>query len=386
MATPETISFERLLAPVSDEQPSGIELREESAGTQIYFSVKDAREAARTAERQIAKSLLFDDDDEGPRPVIDSPDWRAVEQLAEKVLAEQSKDLWIAAWFIESLTRRCGFAGLRDGFRLVRELSTRYWDGIHPRPDEDGVVTTVAQLSGLNGEESEGALIGAIAAIPITESGTDLHPVLTGADYADAVGLEQVSDTDRRTERIEQGVVTLDDFDRAARSTSVEFFVNLLEDVDAAMAEFKLMNDVLQEKCGNDSDGFSMAPPSSAIEHALEAARDQVSGIARNVLPSVGDPADDESSEGEAGEGGRSDAGVAGAVNSREDAFRSLLQVADFFRRTEPHSPVSYALEQAVRWGRMSLPELLRELIADESTRTEMARRTGIPLSEADSD
>ena len=70
---------------------------------------------------------------------------------------------------------------------------------------------------------------------------------------------------------------------------------------------------------------------------------------------------------------------------TREDAFRSLLQVADFFRRTEPHSPVSYALEQAVRWGRMPLPELLQELISDEAVRKDLFRRTGIGLGDVPS-
>jgi hypothetical protein len=40
---------------------------------------------------------------------------------------------------------------------------------------------------------------------------------------------------------------------------------------------------------------------------------------------------------------------------------------------------VSYALEQVVKWGRMSLPELLSELIADRSVRDETFRRAGIP-------
>ena len=65
-------------------------------------------------------------------------------------------------------------------------------------------------------------------------------------------------------------------------------------------------------------------------------------------------------------------------VQTREDAFRLLLQVSDFFRRTEPHSPVSYAVEQAVRWGRMNLPELLSELVSDDSYRREIFKRTGI--------
>src|SRR5690606_9804639 len=94
---------------------------------------------------------------------------------------------------------------------------------------------------------------------------------------------------------------------------------------------------------------------------------------------------------GEEGEEGAAAANTsasvsAGRLQTREDAFRALLQVSDFFRRTEPHSPVSYALEQAVRWGRMPLPELLRELISDESVRNDVFRRTGIPKPPDSSD
>jgi type VI secretion system protein ImpA len=66
-------------------------------------------------------------------------------------------------------------------------------------------------------------------------------------------------------------------------------------------------------------------------------------------------------------------------VETRQEAFQTLLGVADYFRRTEPHSPVSYALEQVVRWGRMPLPDLLAELVSDRSTREDIFKRTGIP-------
>ena len=65
-------------------------------------------------------------------------------------------------------------------------------------------------------------------------------------------------------------------------------------------------------------------------------------------------------------------------VRTREDAFRALLQVAEYFKRTEPHSPVAYALEQAVRWGRMPLPDLLTELIPEPSAREQIFKVVGI--------
>jgi type VI secretion system ImpA family protein len=66
------------------------------------------------------------------------------------------------------------------------------------------------------------------------------------------------------------------------------------------------------------------------------------------------------------------------ALRSREEALNSLLKVAAFFRSTEPHSPLSYALEQAVRWGKMPLPDLLRDLVRDDEVLVEVYRRMGI--------
>ncbi|HMB08198.1 MAG TPA: hypothetical protein VKP69_31265, partial [Isosphaeraceae bacterium] len=69
-------------------------------------------------------------------------------------------------------------------------------------------------------------------------------------------------------------------------------------------------------------------------------------------------------------------------IQNREDAFRALLKVADYFRHAEPHSIVSYALEQVVHWGRLSLPELLTELIPDEAPRKNIFKQVGIKPSE----
>jgi type VI secretion system protein ImpA len=63
-----------------------------------------------------------------------------------------------------------------------------------------------------------------------------------------------------------------------------------------------------------------------------------------------------------------------------------LLRVAEFFRRTEPHTVLSYALEQVVRWGRMPLPALLRELIPDDGSRQQLFKQVGIPDSNSSDD
>ena len=71
----------------------------------------------------------------------------------------------------------------------------------------------------------------------------------------------------------------------------------------------------------------------------------------------------------------------AGSGYRRSDALRELQRIALFFRDTEPHSPIPYLLVRAVRWGQMSFPELLSELIQENpSALSEISKLTGLDV------
>ncbi|MCC6126399.1 MAG: type VI secretion system protein TssA [Pirellulales bacterium] len=371
MASAVFLDFDRLLAPFSGDNPAGAALRENFSPNSSYSAVKTAREAARAAERQMVW--------EGDEPVGPPANWNPVLELGPQIIAEESKDLEVAAWLTEALIRERGFAGLRDGFRLMRELAENFWDCLYPLPDEDGVPTRVAPLAGLNGVETDGVLIKPIVNVPITEPGT--HRAFTLADYKRACDLSQVSDPGKRSQRIDQGTASLEMFERALAETPPEFYRTLVDDMEECRAEFEKLTAVMAEKCGVGNDGFSLAPPSSSIRNALESAHEQVLHLARAHLASL----EGEQSATLAAAGGnsltlsnQSSAAMASRVQTREDAFRLLLQVADFFKRTEPHSPVAYALEQAVRWGKMPLPDLWAELVPDDVSRSQLFKLVGI--------
>jgi len=370
MASPEVFDFAQLVAPIAGENPAGVSLRDDFSPTSIYHAIKDARAAARAAERAVA----WGDEEESQD---NRADWRPVLEEAPKVIAQKSKDLEIAAWLTEALIRKHGYAGLRDGFRLARELIERFWDNLYPLPDEDGVITRVAPLTGLNGDESDGVLITPIANVPIT-AGTTYAP-FTLSDYKQAVELDQLGDPDKRAQRIEQGAVSMQMFDTAVAETSPDFFRNLLDDIEQCSEEFQNLCNVLEEKCGKGEDGYSLAPPSSNIRNALKSCHEDVRNVCKHLL------VDDTAEEMIGGEDGGAIIPVEGQagqavsqVRTRNDAFRALLQVAEFFKRTEPHSPVSYALEQAVRWGKMPLPDLLSELVPEKATREQIFKLVGI--------
>ena len=70
-------------------------------------------------------------------------------------------------------------------------------------------------------------------------------------------------------------------------------------------------------------------------------------------------------------------------------AFRVFLKQFgidefEFFRKTEPQSPLAYTLEEAIRRGRMSWPDLLAELVSDAKVRDSILVQLGIrPPTEA---
>ncbi|GAG44265.1 unnamed protein product, partial [marine sediment metagenome] len=118
MASPDVLDFDQLLAPIPGDNPVGVNLREDFAPDSIYRQIRALRTVAREAERRI----VYPDEDEQRVPRGDPPKWKPILKLGPKAIAEQSKDLEIVVVLTEALLREHGYAGLRDGFRLAREL------------------------------------------------------------------------------------------------------------------------------------------------------------------------------------------------------------------------------------------------------------------------
>jgi type VI secretion system protein ImpA len=365
MASPEVLDFAKLLAPIPGDDPAGVDIRTDSSPSSLYYRIKDARSAARAAERRVPE-----EDGEAARA-----DWGPVFRQGQTALAERTKDLEVTAYLIEALVRLHGFAGLRDGFKLARGLVEQYWDGLYPRPDEDGLDTRVAPLTGLNGDDAEGTLIAPIALVPLTQ-GASVGP-FGCYHYEQALTLEKLTAEDRE-KRVNDKTITLATIQRAVNETGkqdgrpVQFFVDLVDDLKQCIAEYDGLCAAVNERCGGPP------RPSSNIRNALSSSLDAVMALARDKLPRAVEAAADGAAGAAGGETRNGPPAVPGTIRQRDEALQLLLSVADFFRRTEPHNPISYALEQAVRWSRMPLPELMAELIPDEPSRQALFKQVGI--------
>ena len=367
MASSEVFDVTALLQPISDDWPCGHDLRHDMSPASAYHKIKDARHDARRAERQAEIS------DEGG----DAPDWRLVEDLGLEILSTHSKDLQIVAWLLEASVRRHGFAGLRDGFHLAHGLIERFWSDLFPAEEDDGVLDKIAPLSGLNGDGIEGSLIAPLRLTPLT--GCD--PAFSLYDYEQAANLATTIDPEVQEQRRADGALSLDQMIAAGAVNGGSFYRDLLDDIEAARDALGGLDQMIAERCGEG------AMPSSAIRDVLEKCHDAARQIAGPLIPtstssdqSVQTTERSETMDVRIAEAASTPVFTASpdAIGSREDAFQSLLDIAAYFRRTEPHSPIPYALEQAVRWGRMGLPELMEELITDEDSRGRLFSLTGI--------
>lgn len=389
MPTATCLDFDALLAPISELAPSGPSLREHPDLSRTYYSVREARNSAMEAERVLARLALMEQRDleQEPGGAGDSrpvPNWSQVVDLAVDLLTKHSKDLWVVSWLIEALTRQAGIAGFRDGLKLCRLMSEQYWDSIHPRPDEDeGLGHTVAQLVGL-----DRTLNGALEATAMLPSDSRL----TWVNYQLALQLEQV-DPELRSVRLDEGAVSLNIFEHAARTADREDLLSTLTELEQTLAECKVFDDTFYSLCSQQEGGADVAPSTTELTRTLNQLRAAFIELTSGLLEeesSAAAPADavvgelaDGASRRASGESGNL---LQRPVASRDEALQHLLRVADFFRKSEPHSPVSYALEQAVRWGRMPLPELLRDLVSDDTVLAQVFKRMGIARPEDNHD
>jgi type VI secretion system protein ImpA len=376
---PKGFDLAVLLAPIAEDAPAGADLREDYSPNSLYFRLRDARAEARDAERaaDAPRSLTDPAPAESASPIPLATRWRTVGELATEALAAHCKDLEIAAWLTEALLRSDGLIGLAAGSRLMAGLAENFWDEVFPHPDEEGVATRVAPIAGLNGVGREGTLIQPLRKLVLFERPTDGSPFYL-YQYEQSVEVAKIADATMRQQRLDRGVLPFDVVEREARVAETKareagtpLFALLRDQATEAAEAWQALGQVLDQRAGAD------APPTSQIRDLLEQIQDVAKGFAGPESEASEEAATSVPGEA-AGIVGAGPAPAAGGLASREEALRALSQIAEFFRRTEPLSPIAYTLQEAVRRSRMTWPELLEEIVPDALSRSAILTSLGI--------
>lgn len=327
-------SSEDLLTPIPGDQPAGPNLRYEP----VYDRIKDARR-----------------DD----PLQDPPvkaDWGLVEKLTREVLADRSKDLWIAVWRAEALLHRDGLPGLAQGLELVQGLLETFWDDVHPQPDDGDLELRAAPLAWL------GAYLDVpVRLAPLNDRG---HGYLgyreSLAVPTEAEAEQDAEKRDRRVAALEEGRLDPETFDAGFAATPKAWYRELVTALDAALERVAEIEGFGDERFGEDAPGFRK------LREALGEVRQAAAALLDRKLELDPDPVaaesdtfgeDDASDPGAPVPGGPAQEG-GGTVQSvdptsREDAAKRIAAAARYLRGESPTDPAPFLLLRGFRWGEL---------------------------------
>ena len=369
------LDIDNLLAPLPAGDGAGEDLRPDYSPTSLYQRIRTQRNDARAGERAL------DGGDPDANPAAVQAAWREVKKLGIDCLATKSKDFELAAWMTEALVRLDGLRGLADGAAVIAGLCEKYWDNGFPRlDDEDGIEGRGAPIGGLSGEGADGTLMASIRSYPLFQradgSMCDLFTWQRSEETA------AIADEARRQARYSAGMPMFDALQNEARA-DLPTLRAAGEAARAAAGAWSAMDAALGARFGGD------APSTRRVAEALAAIIDISTRLAGApappgsaeeegvAMPDAGDPGIPA-----AAGGGAAAPGGPRVLRTREDAIRALEEIAAFFRKTEPHSPLAFTLEDAARRARMPLIDLLAEVMPDAGARRVMLTSLGIRVPE----
>jgi len=334
---------EDLLKPIPGENPSGANLRYST----IYDKIKEARQ-----------------EDDGPGPLGEylerkKADSVAVITLAGDTLANQTKDLQLAAWLAEAHIRRDGFDALTECLDLFLNLQETFWDTIYP-PIEDGT----PELRATPQEWFAARCDQLLRRLPLTNSKLDWLKYRESR----AVGYEEDTGSSDEKKRIRQEAVDVDkkitaeEFDKAVTDTPKKFYEDLSSTINAALESAGKLDSFCEQKYGPVSPNFSrlrgVLEELKQAAHVLLAHKRETEPDATAPQAALDDDVTAEaSSSTEAAPAttsapARSTRRVSfGEPKNEDDAFAIVGMVADYLGKQNPASAVSFLLRRALRWG-----------------------------------
>ncbi|MEO8153489.1 MAG: type VI secretion system protein TssA [Rhizobacter sp.] len=351
------MNIDELLTPISESAPCG----EDMSFSAEFDTIGEMR-------RQDDPTL-----DQGAWvTALKTADWAGVRARCGELLATRSKDLRLAMWWAEAATLIEGYAGLQQGLALCTQLCERYWAGLHPEAEGGDMEQRVGNIGWLLAR-----LVSLSTAVPVVRGRAgafSLQQMHTAR--AQQASLERSPDS---TTQQSLDALTLDKFNRALRETPKDDLRQNLAALEACLEALAAWQSVIDARLG--ADGPSFVPAREALSAALH----ELQRLAREVGALGAVPA---TQAAVAVAGSASEAptrAVSGPLRSREQALAQLREVATFFRTTEPHSPVAYLADKAVRWGDMPLHLWLRSVVKDGAALAHLEELLGLepPRNEA---
>jgi type VI secretion system protein ImpA len=330
-------SGEDLLLPISDEQPCGQNLED----TPLLASFDAFRLYGRSKPLE---PVTGGTDDGSPKSVQDRdeqpPDWLEVREKSREAL-KVSKDLRLLAHLGTALLRTDGLAAFLESLRVASGWLESHWDQTYPLVDGDGIV----RRSALNCFADPIAVVDGVRRVALVNSRQ--HGTFSLRDLDIASGQLQPGKGESRPDEAQVNA--------AFASLPLEELKSLEQRVSDSLRALKTIDVKMREEVGTEA-----APSFDLLSTQLT----KIDKVLRAQLAARPDAAVEGGDAGEGAEGAPA-RGFTGAIRSRQEAVRALDAVADYFRHSEPSSPVPMFCERAKRLISMGFLEVLADIAPD---------------------
>lgn len=388
------IDVEGLLSPISEQAPCGAYLKLDRT---TYRSLRNAYNTAQSSFRQLVETP----DASKNEDLLEANhnNWQALNNTTYETLRQSTKDLEILGWYIASqLFTDAPFLHLSQSLDVLKQYVELYWPTLNPMPPREKLKATddesaarewaefrIKPLLQLVGESDDSTAIY----VPL-----QLTPLISTITYGDfllaerdgslavlkestqkAFNEQELQDTLQNLAQSLESLTTTETLIAAkckevgASTVSFKFIksnlVNLLKAIEYLVrdicAHWPLDSNyqlITETESANQTSTNNIVPDPVAQTESTTPLQAQVSTTTQDAIHTA--------TNGMNLSNSAQQTVTSSAISNRDQAFGELRKLAEFFKQTEPHSPISFLLERAIRWGYMSLPELLEEMIGNE--------------------
>lgn len=372
----ETVDYNELLKAIDDKSAVGSYLK---ADRSAYRSLRNGFNAAQSSFRRLTETpesstdeVLFEENQQN---------WLTVNQACWQTLTEKSKDIEIYCWWVMSLAfQDQAIVKIASALKTLVDFIDIFWPDVHPYlPDKKLSSTDEVEQKKQRAELQLRPLIQLLG--ESTNSGLLFMPLqlmtlvanIDHGQYFSATKANNLSSLKSQAQQkfssvkaettdiiqaLDHAISSLEQLDVWLKKTinllaiptiSTRFLkANLTDNLQAikylvadCYAVWPL--DALQQFTGDSMSTEVIEKEKHAINQQVNKVIVQSSST-QPLIPSTS-------------------ALTAGQLKNRDHAFQELRKIANYFAKQEPHSPISFLLEKAIRWGYMSLPELMVELV-----------------------
>jgi type VI secretion system protein ImpA len=321
------IDVQALVAPISDDAPSGPDLEYDPEFVELETVSRGK------AEQQFGDTVI----------PAEEPEWRDVASRAESLLG-RSKDLRVGVLAARAATRMDQIEGLSAGLELIKELTERYWDTLHPDLDHDDNDDPTMRLNAL---------------APLADPETFLRDVrgvyLVASPQHGRVAVRDILIADNKlpaaADETPMGATQIAGIVQAAGAENPQ----PLQAALTALEHLKALESFLSDK-GVTSQAPDLRPLRDMLQSAAKVATEALRASGGEV----------EGGEGEAAEGGEAGEGapkrISGQILTREDAIRVLENVCKFIEQSEPSNPAPLLIRRAQRLMSRNFMEIIQDL------------------------